>query len=139
MIQQHLIKFVPIEIQSVILLREQHFFPQFCGVSLVIVDGDLKDIIRFKTVQQSGIGEKQTFLSFVVLNLIIDILKAERLTERPAALEYPVLPDRLYRNGFLYTGRNCVLYDLGMRSLSEFFQFFPFFLLLLFALSPFLQ
>ena len=110
LIQQHLVVFLAVLVQSVPAQGHKDGILKIRLVHSAVVDSDFSDSSAVKAVQEFGVGQKHTLLILARRHLIVDVRKAEGLRKLIPDLENPVRPDTAYGDHILHLAGNAVLF-----------------------------
>ena len=110
LVQQHLVIFLAVLVQSVLLHRHQNGFFKAGAVLTMIVNRQFGSRPAVQTVQQFRIGQEHTFLILAGGHQIVNIRKPIHLSELAAHLKNTVRPDSPDRDDVLHLTRNLIAF-----------------------------
>ena len=106
---QHLVEFLPVVVQAVILERQQNGPLEFFLVDPPVVQSDLGRSTGVQCIEQVAVVQEHCRLIFFAGNGIVDVGERPGLGELVAHLEDPVRPNAADGNAVLHVARNAEL------------------------------
>ena len=110
LVQQHLVIFLAILIQSVLLHLHQNGLLKTGAILTMVINRQFGSRAAVQTVQQFRIGQEHTFLILAGGHHIVNIRKPIHLGELVAHLKNAVRPDSLDRDDVLHLTRYLVTF-----------------------------
>ena len=110
LIQQHLVIFLAVLVQSVLLHRHQNGFFKAGAALTMVINRQFGSRAAVQTVQQFRIGQEHTLLILAGGHQIVNIRKPIHLGELVAHLKNTIRPDAPDRDSILHLARNLIAF-----------------------------
>ena len=123
--QQHIVVFLPILVQSILLHGHENACLEVTPVQPVVVQRDFCRCAAVQRVQQLRVGQEHPFLVRTAGNQIVDVREAKRHGILIAHQEDAVGPDPLDGNGVLHTARNAIGFPILRKDRLNAFHHLP--------------
>ena len=109
LVAQHLVEFLPVIVQPILLERQQDGSLEFLLVDPPVIQSDLGRGAGVQCIEQVAVVQEHCCLIFFAGNRIVDVGERPGLGELVAHLEDPVRPNAADGNAVLHAARNAEL------------------------------
>jgi len=111
---QHLVEFVAIFVQTIILVGQQNAALELSLVDTAVINRDFRRCAGVESIQQFRIVEKHGRFVLFAGDGVVDVGKGPRFGILVADLENPIRKDAADGDGVLYTARNTELFSFHL-------------------------